>query len=377
MAARLSGSNGAASPAEPYKADWSTFPGPPKTEAAKAAAREDMDAADEPWLSRAADAIAAADAVVFLSGAGMGVDSGLPDFRGTEGFWKAYPPMKKAGLEFPQVSNPRTFETPAIGWGFFGHRHGLYDAAVPHEGYHIVRRWGEAAKPHGLFAFTSNVDGHLLKAGYPDDRVVECHGSIHFLQCKAGYRCKGDASTGTGRDDIWDGSEELRKLKVDTTTFRADESTIPKCRHCDLIARPNVLMFGDGDWQEWRTEAQEKRMDAWVGTVASSGTPGSRVVLIEVGAGLAVPTVRYTSERLQRKLGATLIRINPREAEGPKGTVSIAGFGLATLAKIDRRLRAGGYDKFAEAEAGAGPAAGATDTAASSSGGSASGAGSA
>jgi hypothetical protein len=44
-------------------------------------------------ISQAARAIQKADAVLITAGAGMGVDSGLPDFRGDEGFWKAYPPF--------------------------------------------------------------------------------------------------------------------------------------------------------------------------------------------------------------------------------------------------------------------------------------------
>src|SRR4051794_18199581 len=46
---------------------------------------------DDQALDRAAQAIAAADALLIGAGAGMGVDSGLPDFRGNQGFWKAYP----------------------------------------------------------------------------------------------------------------------------------------------------------------------------------------------------------------------------------------------------------------------------------------------
>ena len=46
------------------------------------------------WLPRAAAALREADALLFHAGAGMGVDSGLPDFRGPQGFWRAYPPMK-------------------------------------------------------------------------------------------------------------------------------------------------------------------------------------------------------------------------------------------------------------------------------------------
>jgi NAD-dependent SIR2 family protein deacetylase len=42
-------------------------------------------------VRQAAEAIKAADAILIAAGAGMGVDSGLPDFRGTQEFWRAYP----------------------------------------------------------------------------------------------------------------------------------------------------------------------------------------------------------------------------------------------------------------------------------------------
>jgi len=57
------------------------------------------------------------------AGAGMGVDSGLPDFRGDQGFWRAYPPYAKVGLSFADLANPRWFdEAPSLAWGFCGHR---------------------------------------------------------------------------------------------------------------------------------------------------------------------------------------------------------------------------------------------------------------
>jgi NAD-dependent SIR2 family protein deacetylase len=48
----------------------------------------------------ATQAIQEADAIIILAGAGMGVDSGLPDFRGKEGFWKAYPMLKSHRMKF-------------------------------------------------------------------------------------------------------------------------------------------------------------------------------------------------------------------------------------------------------------------------------------
>src|SRR4051812_26989878 len=98
---------------------------------------------------RAAEVIAQADALLIAAGAGMGVDSGLPDFRGTDGFWNAYPPYAKLGLDFDSIANPRWFrDDPALAWGFYGHRLHLYRSTAPHEGFEILRRWSDR-RPHG------------------------------------------------------------------------------------------------------------------------------------------------------------------------------------------------------------------------------------
>ncbi|MDH3383561.1 MAG: NAD-dependent deacetylase, partial [Deltaproteobacteria bacterium] len=64
----------------------------------------------------AADAIGRARALIIASGAGMGVDSGLPDFRGERGFWKAYPMYERLGISFVGAANPTHFlHDPAFG----------------------------------------------------------------------------------------------------------------------------------------------------------------------------------------------------------------------------------------------------------------------
>src|SRR6186997_56076 len=102
-------------------------------------------------LEQAARCIASADALLIGAGAGMGVDSGLPDFRGDKGFWNAYAPYAKLGLNFVALANPRLFrDDPELAWGFYGHRLNLYRQTVPHAGFQLLRKWAERM-PRGCF----------------------------------------------------------------------------------------------------------------------------------------------------------------------------------------------------------------------------------
>jgi len=273
-------------------------------------------------VEQAAEAIDRAEALVIAAGAGMGVDSGLPDFRGREGFWRAYPPLAKLGLAFEEIANPAWFERdPALAWGFYGHRLALYRATSPHAGFGELLQWMRS-KAGGGWVFTSNVDGHFQRAGFAESEVVECHGSIHHWQCAE--EC---------RRSIWPAPASM-SFTVDPTTCRA-EGELPRCPDCGALARPNILMFQDAGWQPRRTVAQEQTFEAWLKAHAMA-----RLTVIELGAGAAITTVRRCSESLQRA-GATLVRINPREALGPPGTISLecsALTGIWEIAAQGKRL---------------------------------------
>lgn len=274
---------------------------------------------DRQTIEQAAQAIHKADGMIIGTGAGMGVDSGLPDFRGDQGFWKAYPPFAKLGLSFVDLANPRWFwNDPQLAWGFYGHRMHLYRDTIPHAGFEILKRWSENM-PEGAFVFTSNIDGQFQKAGFAEDRIVECHGSIHHLQCV--IPCC---------DTLW--SAKNTHVAIDPSTFRAG-MPLPMCPHCGQLARPNVLMFGDGMWIADRSMEQERQMVRWL-----HGMRGKNLVIVECGAGGAIPTVRMTCQSAMREHNGTLIRINPRESEGPRGTLSFAVGALAGLNAIDEAL---------------------------------------
>jgi NAD-dependent protein deacetylases, SIR2 family len=265
-------------------------------------------------IEAAADAIRSAEALLIGAGAGLGVDSGLPDFRGNEGFWRAYPSFKKLGLSFVELANPYWFRhDPGQAWGFYGHRRNLYRSTQPHAGFALLRRWCERLSG-GWFVFTSNVDGHFQRAGFDPQRIVECHGSLEHLQCQK--LCTAE---------IWeaDGGE----IDVDGK-FRA-RGLLPACPRCGGLARPNVLMFGDGEWLEGRTHQQHARYDSWRRSIR-----GRRLVVIELGAGTHVPTIRLECE----SAGGTLIRINPLEPEAPAGAISLPLGALDALQQIDEAL---------------------------------------
>lgn len=262
----------------------------------------------------AAQSIQNAEFLLFGAGAGMGVDSGLPDFRGDEGFWRAYPPFQKLGLSFSDLANPRWFsKDPRLAWGFYGHRLNLYRATTPHAGFGVLKRWSERKSAR---VFTSNVDGQFQKAGL--ENVSEIHGSISHLQCSE--PCS---------DEIW--NTPLKGLNIDETSFRA-VGALPMCPNCGAIARPNILMFGDRAWLSQRSDLQHRQLKKWLDE-AETG----RLTVVEMGAGTAIPSVRNFGEELQNR-GATLVRINLRESEGPDGTISLALGAREALERIAAAL---------------------------------------
>jgi NAD-dependent SIR2 family protein deacetylase len=265
-----------------------------------------VEASTDEKVRQAAEAIKAADALLITAGAGMGVDSGLPDFRGTQGFWRAYPVIAKLGLSFEEMANPAWFkEDPHLAWAFYGHRLNLYRKTMPHDGFNNLLEVAHS-KPHGYFIFTSNVDGHFQKAGFAPERIVECHGSIHHFQCLVSCT-----------DEIWDADGDA--VSIDAKKFRALEP-LPRCRNCSALARPNILMFGDWSWLGHRTDQQHDRFSAWLDELSKQH---AKLVVIEVGAGGAIPTVRHSSERVVHRFNGKLIRINSREDSVPTGHIGL------------------------------------------------------
>jgi NAD-dependent SIR2 family protein deacetylase len=264
-------------------------------------------------IIQAARLIANADGLLITAGAGMGVDSGLPDFRGNEGFWNAYPALAKSGIDFTSIANPRAFmSNPRQAWGFYGHRLALYRKTVPHEGFQILRSIVRKM-PQGAFVVTSNIDGQFQKAGFSEDAIFEIHGSIHFLQCIKPCRY-----------EIWSSQAIEPAIDEECCEWLGE---LPTCPHCGSIVRPNVLMFNDATWIAEHSYEQEKNWQAWTADV-------KKLVVIEMGAGVDIPSIRIISEN-QR---FPLIRINPRHDAFNEAGVSLPMGAKSALIAIATEL---------------------------------------
>ncbi len=225
-----------------------------------------------------------------------------------------WPPLQQHGIDFTEMSTPSWFDRdPAFGWSFwhfrfvgirasfnffsssplvhfttlaiiihkivydlphYYNRYTAYNSALPHRGYHILRDIC-AEKPLGGFSFTSNIDGHWLRCGFPADRVIEVHGSVNHMQCHG--NCTEDESTA-----IWPADPQvINALTIDTETNRVT-SALPMCVNCGKeLARPNVLMFDDYGWEDHRNRRQDEHYRRW--KKALTNCPNAKLVIIEIG----------------------------------------------------------------------------------------------
>src|SRR5262249_48721586 len=145
---------------------------------------------------------------------------------------------------------------------------------------------------------------------------------VHWMQCTR--------FCGVGLFPSW--SVTPNGVPLDEQTLRAAEP-LPACPQCGALARPNVLMFGDGEWDEARSYEQEVRMGSWL-----KGLGPARVVVVECGGGKAVPTGRHFCEAMAERFDAPLIRLNVRDPEVPRGQIGLAMGALAGLRAIDALL---------------------------------------
>ena len=234
-------------------------------------------------LHKSAELIRAAKRLLLLTSAGMSADSNIPTFRDKDGYWKNFPPFKEKNLEAQDLASPWAFrnELPHA-WAFYEWRRRNANENQPHEGYRIINEWFENCEG---FIHTTNTDGFHLISGCDKEKILETHGSMWRLQC-----------LNTCTHQYWE-DFSVPLCELDIQTMKA--SNYPICIQCRGIARPHILMFGDGEYTghpEQETNFRNFLED-----------PIDLAIL--VGSSGAVPTNDYIALHLQDK-GTAVININ-------------------------------------------------------------------
>ena len=171
-----------------------------------------MPSATRGRIEQLAELVRAADSVVALTGAGISVPSGIPDFRspGT-GLWENVDPMEVAHIDAWR-RDPKRF------WSFYGARFTMLGDKEPNDAHRALVTLERAGRLDAVV--TQNIDRLHERAGSRD--VVEVHGSIRTATCP---QC--------GR------AHEL----VDVLALL--EEGVPRCRSCGAVLKPDVVFFGE------------------------------------------------------------------------------------------------------------------------------------
>lgn len=171
----------------------------------------------------------AAQRIVVLTGAGMGLASGIPTFRGTD-------PDAVWAKDVTELGTRRYFRYDPVGsWRWYHARFGALRRAEPNAGHHaLVRleRWA-AASGRSFLLVTQNIDVLHRRAG--SERLVEVHGRADRLRCTT-RGCPNAAPAGS-----------IDAATVSWTAFESapSEAHLPRCPLCDALLRPHVLWFDE------------------------------------------------------------------------------------------------------------------------------------
>ena len=167
--------------------------------------------------------------VVALTGAGVSAESGIPTFRGTEGYWtigaREYHPQ--------ELATHKAFEAmPWSVWAWYLYRRAVCRGAAPNAAHLALARLA-AALPDRFALVTQNVDGLHRRAGSPDATTFPIHGDISLMRCA--NEC------GSDRWPLPAAVPDLAKGAEVTPEVRA----LLRCPRCGAMARPHVLWFDE------------------------------------------------------------------------------------------------------------------------------------
>jgi len=234
----------------------------------------------ESVLAACRAALAKTGHVLALTGAGVSAESGIPTFRGKEGYWtvgaREYHPQELATQEAFR-------NMPWDVWAWYLYRRSVCLRAQPNAGHHALARLADALP--GFALITQNVDGLHRRAGSPDAHTFAIHGDISQMRCAED--CVLD------RFSIPDTIADFAKGDELTPEIQA----LLVCPRCGAMARPHVLWF-DESYDEPRFHLHTVRRLA------------AEAALVIVAGTSAQTNLPWQVVRLAAAAGATIVDVN-------------------------------------------------------------------
>jgi NAD-dependent SIR2 family protein deacetylase len=229
-----------------------------------------------------------------LTGAGCSTNSGIPDYRDTDGNWKRTQPVTFQAFMGEELTRQRYWARSLIGWRRFG-------LARPNDAHHALARLEQIGKCEVLL--TQNVDRLHQAAG--SKKVIDLHGRLDLVRCMGCERRiqrdefqheMGRLNTGWLDLDAAvapDGDADLEG--VDFASF-----VVPACENCGGILKPDVVFFGENVPREFVDAALGHLQKADAMLIAGSSLmvySGFRFVQAAVRAGIPIAAVNLGRTR--------------------------------------------------------------------------------
>jgi NAD-dependent deacetylase len=230
--------------------------------------------------------------VLVLTGAGVSAESGIPTFRGKDGYWRNFDPAK--------LATPEAFaRDPQLVWEWYHERRQRIRKARPNAAHEAITRLAHHAEDFLLV--TQNVDDLHTRAGIPAQRMVQIHGDIFVTRCS---RCEFSEEGRGGSPEPPDAcvvqptNGRLRSIAPTSENAVA----VPRCSECTALMRPGVVWFGEQlPWNE--LQRVEDFLDHGAcDVVIVAGTTATFGYIIDWA-------VRGSAERFRGEL----IEVNPEE----------------------------------------------------------------
>jgi NAD-dependent deacetylase len=219
--------------------------------------------------------------LVFLTGAGVSAESGIPTFRGEDGYWtlgsRVYRPMELA--KWAAFSHD-----PELVWPWYLYRRSVCRAAEPNPA-HLALAQIEQHLGDRFVLVTQNVDGLHLRAGNSLARTWQIHGNIDFMRCAK--ECSSDLHPVPDLEPVGPG-----------TVFDHAWKEALSCAACGSWARPHVLW-----WDECYDEKRYRYHSAQI------AADRARMLVVVGTSGQA--SLPWTMSQIAHAKSTPIIDINP------------------------------------------------------------------